>query len=544
MVSPHVLRVALVGPVMQENLALQYLSAVVRERGHTHRLVGYDRRDELTRAVRDVIAFEPDLVGIATPFQFTIADTYAIARALRDAGCRAHLTCGGHVPTFCYAEMLRDCEALDSIVRHEGEETLGAMLDALEQGRPIADLDGLVWRDGTGIAVAPRREPVRQLDAISPPLRPSDPYRVGGVPVGFVITARGCIGECDYCSIRAFGRDAGGAPFRLRGPEHVADELATLHHQHGARVFFVQDDIFVLPSERKTIERMGALRDALSRRGVRDVAFWIKGRPETITEPVLEAARAMGAIHLFMGVESASAARLAYLGRLHQPHHNREALARCRAHGIHPSFNFMLFDPDCALEDVAETLRFAQDNVGLPFNYCRTEIYSGTGLLDRLRDEGRLLGDYRSYGYVMRDPRAELMFRVLRVCLHERAFAYDSLLNKLISLSFARQIHLRFFPGPRTDAMDRAVDALMAAAHEDTLRILWAAHDLAARDGDNDERRVRDLALELAFDAGQRDLPWHVEAQQLWDTLNVTGIHLTAHQASHRPDQDARAPAS
>ena len=58
------------------------------------------------------------------------------------------------------------------------------------------------------------------------------------------------------------------------------------------------------------------------------------------------ALRAMGTIHLFLGVESASAERLAYLGRTHVPHQNVSALAACRAASIVPSFNFMLFDPD------------------------------------------------------------------------------------------------------------------------------------------------------------------------------------------------------
>ena len=534
------LKVALVGPVMQENLALQYLAAVVHEEGHEHSLIGYDNADDFGRVLDRVAAYEPDLVGLAVPFQFCISDAFALARGLRSRGVRAHITCGGHVPTFCYAEMLRDCEALDSAVRHEAEETIAEMLGALARGEPLRNIDGLAWREEEEIVVGARRKPIRHLDEITPPLRPAEPYRVGGVPVAFVVTARGCIGECDYCSIRAFGKDAGGAPFRLRAPEPVAEEIAALYHEAGARIFFIQDDIFVLPSERKTVERMDAIRAALDRRGVGKVAFWIKGRPETITPKVLEAAKRMGAIHMFMGIENASAERLKYLGRLHEPHHNRRAIELCREHGIHPSFNFMLFDPDCSMDDVRLTLEFAERNIGMPYNFCRTEIYSGTGLLSRLEDEGRLQGDYLSYGYVMRDARAELMFRILRVSFHERAFAYTSLLNKLISLSFARQIHGYLFEGEQSRRADAEVQELMDTVHRDSLDMLFRTHELASTVDLRDEATIRAWALREALEASRRDLAWHARAQRLWDMLNIVGVHKSG-PTPRRPTRLAEA---
>ena len=98
----------------------------------------------------------------------------------------------------------------------------------------------------------------------------------------------------------------------------------------------------------------------------------------------------MGTIHLFLGVESASAERLGYLGRTHEPTHNESAIAACRAANIVPSFNFMLFDPDSSLDDVEASLSLAERHLDLPWNGCRTEIYSGTALRDRLEAEGRL----------------------------------------------------------------------------------------------------------------------------------------------------------
>jgi anaerobic magnesium-protoporphyrin IX monomethyl ester cyclase len=466
-------------------------------------------------------------VGFGMAFQYSIGDYIALATELRASGYAGHMTCGGHVPTFCYESLLSECAALDTIVRHEGESTLVEILDLLARGQPVRGVEGLVWREGERIVAGPRRAPVRDLDTLAWPTRRSSPMTVGGVPLAFLLSSRGCVGDCAYCSIRAFSRDAGGAGLRLRAPEEVAREIATLVRGKRVRVFFVQDDLFVLPNEQATIERMGSLRSALDREGVRTL-FWIKGRPESITPRVLEAARDLGAIHMFLGVESASEERLRYLGRVHTPADNLRAIALCREHGVQPSFNFMLFDPDCSLDDVEATLGLAEANLDLPWNVCRTEIYPGTRLLERLQGQGRLQGDWRSYGYVMRDERAEVMFRILRVCLHERAFAFDSLLNRLISLSFAAQLHRALFDSSETSAICEEVASLVQDAHRDTVQTLREILAFARSCDPRDARGVSGYAVDQALAIQQRDLDRHRRFTPLWTGLDRRGRMLLA----------------
>ena len=367
-----------------------------------------------------------------------------------------------------------------------------------------------------------------------PPRRSPEPYTVGGIVVDFLITARGCIGECNYCSIAAYTTEQ-KKRFRLREPEAVAEEMAALYHERGARVMFVQDDLFVLPSEKRSVERAQRIKAALDERGARDVVFWVKGRPETITPAVCQAIAEMGGIHMFLGVESASAERLDYLGRTHEPEHNRSALATCRAHGLVPSFNFMLFDPDCTLSDIDETLRLAEEHLDLPWNVCRTEIYSGTALRNRLEREGRLEGDYRSYGYQMSDERAEVLFRIIRVSMHERALAIESLLNRLISLSFARQLHERFFPGSATDTLSRRIMEISVEARGDTVRALRDALAFVATENIHDETRVRRFAVSQALEINRADHERKRRTEELWQHLTLRGSLGMARRGIVRP---------
>jgi len=524
-------RVVLIGPNRQENLALQYLASSAQVAGHEPHILTCNTRADIAQVTAEVTHLRPEVVGLGVQFQHSIDESLLLARSLRDAGFSGHLTCGGHVATFCYAELLRD-GPFDSIVRHEGEQTLVDLLDALAAGRKAKDIPGLVWRADGAIGMGPKRPPIRDIDTLPWPQRGQEPYLVAGVPIAFLLSSRGCTDTCSYCSISAFSRDAGGPPFRMRNPESVADEVAHLYRDLQIRTFFVQDDLFILGSERATLQRVEALTSALRARNVTDAAFWVKGRPDSITSAVLQALRAMGVLHVFLGVENAVDERLAYLGRHHRHEDNLRAIQLCREHGIVPSFNLMLFDPDCSLEDVAHTLAFARETIDLPWNMCRTEIYSGTPLLQRLQSEGRLAGDYRSYGYRMRDARAELMFRILRVALHERAFAFDSLLNRLISLSFARQLHERLFPGPESRQLSDETFALMRAVHADTLQILQQAFAMAEPPDRVDAAETQREAVAMALAASRRDLDWYARAGQLWEYCHVRGRHLLTQSPS------------
>ena len=516
------MKAALIGPIQQENLALGYLASYARAKGHDVSVIPYAYRKDLDQTVTRALAEQPDLIGLGIAFQNNIDDYTLLLRTLRERGYRGHITCGGHVGTFCWEELLRELPGLDTVVRHDGEETLTEMLDALARGESPRGMAGLVWREGDQIVKGPVRAPTGDLDSLPKPHRSDEPYTVGGMTVDFLITARGCVGECSYCSIAAYTSEQKKS-YRLRAPEAVADEIAFAYHERGARVFFVQDDLFVLPGERPAVARMQRIKAGIRERGVGDVVFWIKGRPENISRGVAEAAREMGAIHMFLGVENASAKRLSYLGRTHLPMHNDSAIENCRAAGPTPSFNFMLFDPDCTLEDVSTTLDMAEHHLDLPWNVCRTEIYSGTALHTRLAAEGRHDGDWRSWGYRMTDERAELMFRIMRVSLHERALAIDSLLNRLISLSFARQLHSHFFPSDTTRAMDQAVTELGIATRRDTLVRLREMRDLVADGPLRDSAAMRRFAVAQGLDIGAMDMPARAVTESLWDHYNARG---------------------
>jgi anaerobic magnesium-protoporphyrin IX monomethyl ester cyclase len=511
----------LIGPNQQENLGLQYLAASAGRAGYSARLVGFTSRRDIGSVLETVRKRRPMLVGLGMSFQYSVSDYIELASALRDNGYTGHVTAGGHVATFCWRELLDECAAIDSVVLHEGEQAIVEILDRLAQGGSVDNIAGCAWRE-SGRATRGAVRPVLDIDSLPFPKRSETPYLVAGIPVTFMLTARGCIGECAYCCIRAFAGAADGPRFRLRSASEVGREIGELA-RNGVRIVFAQDDLFILTEEHRAVARIEAIRQACEQHGAGTLCWWVKGRPESLTPAVLDSAKRLGVTHVFLGIENPVAERLAYLGRTHRPEHNLRALELCREIGIHTSFNLMIFDPESPLDHVAATADFAAQHLDIPFNLCRTEIYPGTELFARLSAQQRLRGDFRSWGYHMLDMRAELAFRVLRVSLHERSFSSESLLNKLISLAFGVQAHAWLAPGQQTDALVRRVDQIGRDARQDTVDIIRRTIDFASQADINDSRLVNDFAIQQGLSASRRDLPWHQEIDRLWDLLHARG---------------------
>jgi len=180
------------------------------------------------------------------------------------------------------------------------------------------------------------------------------------------------------------------------------------------------------------------------------------------------------------------------------------------------------------LAHVEQNLDFMERHNDLPWNLCRTEIYPGTRLFATLSAAGRLRGDYRSWGYVMTCPEAELLFRIARVSLHERALATRSLQNRLISLAFAWQLHVELFPGKTTQAIAGEAVALGIETRLDTVGMLRRAMEwVRSNRRFATPRQVSEFAVEEGRQAGLRDFPRHQQAERLWDMLQARGIAFT-----------------
>src|SRR5262249_42165609 len=132
--------------------------------------------------------------------------------------------------------------AVDAIAVGDGEEVMPPLVDALQCGRDLRKIRGLLVDDqgewfSTGAADARPN-----LDSYPPPARHliahyADHYYINfRKPMALMETARGCPYKCNFCSVWKFHEST----FREKSPAHVVRELQDIK----ADAIFITDDIF------------------------------------------------------------------------------------------------------------------------------------------------------------------------------------------------------------------------------------------------------------------------------------------------------------
>ena len=130
----------------------------------------------------------------------------------------------------------------------EGEQVFVELLARLEAGQPLDGIHGVITAQSRDRAApCPPAEAIKRLGDLTTPAHEFCRYqkylrRGGSVSVQ---TKRGCPFRCAYCIYPQLE----GRRYRLRPPEAVADEVATIIRQSGPRHFFFVDSVFNDPRE-------------------------------------------------------------------------------------------------------------------------------------------------------------------------------------------------------------------------------------------------------------------------------------------------------
>jgi radical SAM superfamily enzyme YgiQ (UPF0313 family) len=158
------------------------------------------------------------------------------------AKCDAAVVVGGSHASAAPWSMLKS-EAVDYVIRGEGERPLVELLSVLRRGGELSSVPNLVFRSGETLVYneIEANLPLDDLPAPDFSDLPLQRYRFGRRPMASVITSRGCPHKCTFCSVHTvFGRN-----YRRRA---VADVLAEVRARYNAgyRAFDFEDDNLTL----------------------------------------------------------------------------------------------------------------------------------------------------------------------------------------------------------------------------------------------------------------------------------------------------------
>jgi radical SAM superfamily enzyme YgiQ (UPF0313 family) len=391
-----------------------YLAAVLQQHGRRVEMI--DIRDGPESIAARLISRQPLVVGFSLIFQYFLPQYRGVARYLRDVGVKSHFTIGGHYPSLCHDEILRNFPELDSVVRYEGEITLVDLVERLHDGNDWRQTPGIAYLGEEQVVVTEPRELVHDLDSLPFPYRPYKPEQIGGFPTLPLLASRGCARRCSFCSIHTFYRTAPGKVVRVRKPEKVIDEMLQLHRDFGVRIFLFQDDDFPLwgnAGRRWADELAERLQDSC----LAENTIWkISCRGEYVERELFSRLRDVGLFLVYMGIESGVEQGLKILHKEMTVQENLAAVRTLKEIGILFSYGFMLFDPSSSFESVRENIGFLRQIVGdgsAAATFCRMLPYGGTPIRDLLSRERRLRGDLTHPDYDFLDVRLNEYHRSL-----------------------------------------------------------------------------------------------------------------------------------
>jgi len=365
-------------------LGIAYLGAVAEQAGHEVTVIDCQAERLTSTAFESRISqISSDVIGLtSTTLLYNSAkELLTIAKQIHP---KAITLMGGSHVSFWDQNALRECPALDIVVRREGETTFIELLQKIQNKKPLNDVLGITYRASDGAIVRNEDRPyIHDLDSLPFPayhLLPLGAFHRMGKIIFPLTTSRGCVQWCDFCStVRMFGR-----AYRMRSPKKVVDEMEMLHHKYGESQFTFYDDAF-------TVNRDHVLKlcQEIKARNLK-VNWDCETRVDMVDKELLTVMRDAGCITVWFGVESGSEKILGKMNKKIKLEETRQAFKIAQKVGLMTIASAVIGFPGETEETAWETINFINsldpDDIGF---YVATP-YPGTPMYEEVTKNGWL----------------------------------------------------------------------------------------------------------------------------------------------------------
>ena len=335
-------------------LGLAYIGAVLEENDVKVTILDAPALDmDFQGYQRELANKHVDLLGVQTTTP-TIKQALAVGKITKELHPECTVTMGGYHATFMPEQVLEN-DFVDVVVRNEGEYATLELVDAIENDKPLRNIDGINYRDGDRIVETPKRRPIEDLDALPFPARhllPMSEYMLFGRKqvLATMICSRGCPMGCSFCASSAMH----GRRVRFRSPENAVREMEQVVDEYKVRMVGFMDDTFTLFPK-----WVHSFCTGIISRGI-DVVWGCTARVDRFNKELLSQMWKAGCRTLLFGVESGNQTILDNVQKGTKVGQAKRAFKTAKDIGMHTIASMTLGMPGENKTTIDETIGFAK----------------------------------------------------------------------------------------------------------------------------------------------------------------------------------------
>lgn len=262
-------------------------------------------------------------------------------------------------------EWLIKDNAVDAVIRGEGDEILPELIDKIEKLNRVDFCPGVIYKENGKISDCGMRPPVSNLDFLPFPDFSDFDLRIYDNPYQLpILSSRGCPYECVFCSTKLFW-----IKYRSMSGERIFREVEYQLKKYKDTTFFTFND-HIINGDMQALSRFCDLILESKLKKMKDGYNWDKLRwrgaaviRDEMDKEFIKKLKDAGCIELEYGVESGSP-KIKKLMR--KPPYDTRIIERVirdtHNAGIGARVNFMFGFPGETEEDFEETLNFLKRN--------------------------------------------------------------------------------------------------------------------------------------------------------------------------------------
>jgi len=367
--------------IKHEDIGVCMIASVIKHRGNPIQLATIKSHDVNIEKIKQ---FNPDIVGF-TVYRDLVEDIDAIIRQIHDELPNVVFILGGAHATFNSEELIRENKFIKYVVRGEGEATIIDLLETLESGSDIKNVNGITYRDCQNrICKNEDRELIKDLDSL--PFAARNLFEEKN-PVAVINTSRGCISNCTFCSSKVHWKK-----WRGRSPQNVINEIEMIKSNYGIDAFFFMDCSFEDPD--RSLKRLKSMAEDLIDRklNITYFAFFRTDFSRNAENDIMQLLFNSGLRAVTLGIESNNEEDLKLYNKISNKEDNHKTINLFKKFNIAILPGFINFNPYSNIEKIKSNFELLRKyNICYRF-FSFLTVYSNTKILNNIKKDGLVTG--------------------------------------------------------------------------------------------------------------------------------------------------------